>query len=62
MGTQLEMNDPAEPTDWKPLRMEWIPERETFEGWARVPLGQMRELSGGGVPSARTDCGEVDVP
>ena len=62
MWTELESNAPSEPTDWKPLALEWIPEQATFEGWERVRLEQMREFSGGGVPSMRSDCGEVDAP
>lgn len=61
MGPQLEMNAPTEPTDWQPLPLVWVAERETFEGWDRVRLGDLREYSGGGVPSARSDCGEGDV-
>lgn len=61
-GMELQMGTPTEPTGWKPLALEWIPERETFDGWQRVGLADMREFSGGGVPSRRSDCRDVEVP
>ena len=56
-GTELQMNTPTEPTDWQPLPLVWIPERGTFEGWNRVRLAEMRDFSGGYIPSANSGCG-----
>ena len=60
-GTELQMNTPTEPTDWQPLPLVWIPERGTFEGWNRVRLAEMRDFSGGYIPSANSGCGSSEA-
>lgn len=61
MGPELQMNEPTDPSQWQPLPLVWVPDRETFDGWERVALDEMREYSGGGVPSAGSGCAQ-DAP
>ena len=60
-GTALQMNTPTEPRDWQPLPLVWVPERETFEGWERVRPAEMREFSGGSIPSASGGCADAEA-
>lgn len=59
--TELQMNTPTEPTDWQPLPLVWVPERGTFEGWDRVQPAEMRDYSGGSIPSARSGCVDAEA-
>jgi hypothetical protein len=58
LGPELQMNAPSDPLQWQPLPLVWVPDRETFEGWERIDPEEMREYSGGGVPSAGSVCQE----
>lgn len=57
-GAELEANAPTDPLQWQPLPLVWLPDGETFDGWQRVSPEEMREYSGGGVPSPRSGCRE----
>ena len=58
LGPELQMNAPSDPLQWQPMPLVWVPDRETFDGWERVGAEEMREYSGGGVPSAGSVCRE----
>lgn len=60
-GTELQMSSPTQPTDWHPLPLVWVPEPGTFEGWDRVRAVEMREFSGGSIPSASSGCADAEA-
>ena len=58
LGPELQMNAPSDPLQWQPMSLVWVPDRGTFDGWEPVGAEEMREYSGGGVPSAGSGCRE----